>query len=189
MNPAIPRVAPYLETPRLVLRGFEMGDFESFCEKLRNPAVMAALGGAIDDRAVAWEKFVRGPGFWSLLGFGLWTVEEKGSNRYVGDVGFGVFERGIDPPLPNVPEAAWVLDEWAHGRGLGTEAVDAMLRWADRKLNFDRYTCIIPTDALRSVKLARKMGFRPVRRIQFKQRETDIFERPVSSVQSENRSA
>ena len=173
------RVAPNLETRRLVLRGFEMRDFDSFCEKLKNPVVMAALGGPIDDRAVAWEKFVRGPGFWSLLGFGLWTVEEKATKRYMGDVGFGVFERPFDPPMPAVPEAAWVLDEWAHGAGFGSEAVSAMLQWADDNLDFDRYTCIIPHDALPSIKLAENMGFAPVRTVQFKEQDTVVYERPA----------
>ncbi len=57
-------------------------------------------------------------GLWNLLGFGYWAVEEKASGRFVGDVGFGMFQREIVPSYGEAPEAGWVLAPWCHGQGL-----------------------------------------------------------------------
>lgn len=170
-------VAPRIETERLILREFRVEDFDAYCAIFANPDVAHFTGGAITDRSAAWEKFARGPGFWALFGYGLWIVEEKGSGRFAGNVGFGQFERGIEPPLPGVPEAAWVLDAWAHGKGFAHEAMSAALAWCDRHIGSDQ-VCIISTDNRASLKLADKLGFRETRRAPFKGEPTIVLERP-----------
>lgn len=171
-------IAPRLETERLLLREFRAADFETFVAMIADPVVTQHIGGPILDRAMAWEKFVRAPGFWALLSYGMWIVEEKASGRIAGNVGFGNFERAIDPPLPDVPEMAWVLDGWAHGQGFGVEAVSAAITWGDANLPATPYVCIIAPDNPASIRLAKKCGFVETRRSPFNGEETIVLERP-----------
>lgn len=175
----MPATAPRLDTERLILRQFRLADFEPFAAMLCNPLVARHIGGPVFDRATAWEKFVRAPGFWALLGHGMWIVEEKDSGRIAGNVGFGRFERDIDPPLPDVPEMAWVLDGWAHGQGIGSEAVGAVIDWGEANLAATRYVCIVAPGNAASLRLAQKNGFVETRRSPYKSEETVVLERVV----------
>jgi RimJ/RimL family protein N-acetyltransferase len=170
-------IAPRLETERLLLREFRLDDFEPFVAMLGDPVVTRHIGGLVVDRATAWDKFARAPGFWALLGYGMWIVEDKASGRFAGNVGFGRFERAIDPPLPEIPEMAWVLDEWAQGRGIGHEAVSAAIAWGDAHLTEPRYVCIIAPENAASLRLAGKKGFVETRRSPYKGEETVVLER------------
>ena len=172
-------IAPRIETERLILREFRRGDFDTFAKMCADPLVARFTGGVITDRSVAWEKFCRAPGFWSLLGYGLWIVEEKESGRYAGNLGFGNFERAIDPPLPDIPEGAWVLDRWAHGKGYAFEAMMAVLDWCDTVIGSGQ-CCIIAEENTASLKLADRLGFQEVRRVDFKGDPTIIFERTTA---------
>lgn len=172
-------IAPRIETERLVLREFRREDFDSFCAMITDPEVTQHMGGAMADRSLAWDKFARNAGFWFLLGYGLWIVEEKASGRIAGNLGFGAFERPIDPPLPDTPEGAWVFDGWAHGKGYASEALAAAFDWADAKLPNHGYCCIIDPENTPSLALAAKFGFKEVRRAQFKGDETIVLERPA----------
>lgn len=173
-----PFVAPRIETARLILRPFRRDDFNAFCAMLADPEIGRFIGGVVTDRSAAWEKFTRAPGFWALLGYGIWMVEEKSSGRIAGNVGFGDFQRAIEPPLPEVPEGAWVLDRWAHGKGYGSEALGAALDWGDNSLPNRGYCCIIDPTNAPSLALARKFGFVETRRADLKGEETVVLERP-----------
>lgn len=169
-------IAPRLETERLILREFRFEDFEPCLAMVANPRVAEHLGGPTLARDVAWDKFARNAGFWALFGYGLWVVEEKGTGRVAGNVGYGRFERGIG--LPDVPEGAWVLDEWAHGQGIGGEAMAAATTWADANLPDTGYVCIIAPENAPSLALAAKLGFAEFRREGYKGAETVVLERP-----------
>lgn len=173
-------IAPRIETERLILREFQREDFDAFASMVANPDVGEFIGGTVSDRAAAWEKFLRAPGFWALLGYGMWIAEEKESGRIAGNIGFGQFCRAMDPPLPDVPEAAWVLDSWAHGKGYAGEAMAAALGWADGHIETNGYVCIIAPENMPSRKLAEKLGFRETRRTPYKGDETIVLERPAA---------
>lgn len=173
-------IAPRLETDRLILREFRVVDFDTFVAMIADPVVTRHIGGPIADRAAAWDKFARAPGFWALLGYGIWMVEDRASGRIAGNVGFGRFERDIDPPLPDIPEMAWVLDSWAHGRGIGGEAVRAAMAWGDANLPDKGYVAIVAPDNSASLRLAGKCGFVETRRSPYRGEETVVLERPSS---------
>ena len=48
--------------------------------------VMTHLGG-VPPRAVAWRNFAGMAGSWSLLGFGMFSLIEKTTGRWLGRVG------------------------------------------------------------------------------------------------------
>jgi RimJ/RimL family protein N-acetyltransferase len=170
MNP------PILETERLILRGYKRSDFDSYHAQMRDPLVMHHLGGPIESRAIAWEKFLRGPGFWSLLGFGLWCMECKADGAHVGQIGFGDFQRDMDPPLPDLPEMAWLLGSAYFGQGYASEALDAVLKWGDYALA-QTFQCIISPENTASLKLAARHGFCEVRLTPYKGEPIVVLER------------
>jgi RimJ/RimL family protein N-acetyltransferase len=175
------RTAPRLETDRLVLREFRLEDFERSYEITADAAVHRHLGGA-PSRTVKWEKFLRSPTWWAWLGYGMWLAEERATGRVVGEIGFGEFERDIDPRLPDLPEMGWIFAAETHGRGLAGEALRAALAWGDAELGCG-FQCIVAEANAPSLRLADRHGFVEVRRAPFNGRADDpvvVLERPAA---------
>lgn len=150
-------VAPVIETARTILRPHTHADFEPFAKMWADPVVTEHFGRTFD-RGESWTRFLRSVGLWPILGFGYWAVEDRVSGAYLGLVGIADFERGI-PEIAGVPEAGWVLGAAAHGRGIATETVAAMMRWADGTIDAPRTCCIIDPSNTGSFNVADKMGY------------------------------
>ncbi len=119
--------------------------------------------GGIYDRQENWARILRYMGHWAAFGYGLFAVEEKQSGRYVGNVGFARFERGLGDDFDPSPEAAWMLAQWAEGRGYATEAMQAAIDWYEGRFGRERLVCIIDPANLASLRLAERLGFRVYR--------------------------
>ncbi len=173
LSPSTPR----LETERLVLRGHRLEDFAECSAMWGNAEVTRFIGGKPFPPDEVWTKVLRYVGHWALLGYGFWLLEEKGSGRFVGEVGFANFKRDIQPSLGEAPEAGWVLAPWAHGKGLATEAVRGALGWGAMHLASARTVCLIGPENLASIRVAEKCGYREFQRTTFKGQPTLLFER------------
>ena len=174
---AIPRI----ETERLILRGHRVEDFAACAAMWADPDVVRHISGRPFAPEETWSKLLRYVGHWSLLGYGYWAIEEKGSRRFVGEAGFADFKRGI-PALDGVPECGWVLAPWTHGRCLATEAVRAALAWADRHFGGNAHTaCIIAPEHAASIRVAEKCGYRESERATYKGGPTIVFRRPCAA--------
>lgn len=169
--------APPLETERLRLRAHTKDDLAACFAIWGDPDVTRFIGGKPSTREEAWNRIVRCAGLWPLLGYGFWAVEEKDSGRIVGDIGIMEAKRDIDPPFEGEPEAGWALSPSVHGRGYASEALAAMLGWADRHLDAARLVCIISPENSPSLKLAAKFGFRERARTTYHGADTIQFER------------
>ncbi len=172
-NPTV----PVLETERLTLRGHTLADFDECAAMWGDPLVTRHIGGRPSTEEEVWARVLRYAGLWALLGYGYWAVRERDSGRFVGDVGLADFRREVTPALGDAPEAGWVLAPWAHGRGFATEAVRAVLSWADANLAAPRTVCLIAPENAASIHVAEKCGFREVTRGTYKGEETIICER------------
>lgn len=159
--------APRMETDRLILRAFVRDDFEAFYTARTQPEVMRHITATPFSRGELWGKFLRGPGLWSLLGYGMWSIVRREDGKLIGEIGFADYQRDVAPPLPGPgdnpryptwPEAAWLLDSDAHGQGYAGEALAAALRWADAQLGVPLLCMIAPANAP-SLKLAARNGF------------------------------
>jgi RimJ/RimL family protein N-acetyltransferase len=175
-NTTTPTV-PVLETERLTLRGHTLADFDECAAMWGDPLVTRHIGGRPSTEEEVWARVLRYAGLWALLGYGYWAVRERDSGRFVGDVGLADFRREVTPALGDAPEAGWVLAPWAHGRGFATEAVRAVLSWADAHLAAPRTVCLINPENAASLHVAGKCGFREVTRGTYKGEETIICER------------
>jgi RimJ/RimL family protein N-acetyltransferase len=172
------QTAPALDTARLTLRGHTPADFDDCAAMWADPLVTRYIGGRPSTPEETWARVLRYAGLWALLGFGYWVVRERGSGRFVGEVGFADFRRDVTPPLGGAPEVGWALATWAHGQGFAMEAIRAALSWGDAHLAAARTVCMIDPGNEASVRVAEKCGFRELGRATYKGEDELLFERP-----------
>lgn len=168
---------PTIETERLILRGHTLEDFPSYARMWADPVVTRFIGGVPLAEEEAWAKFMRLAGHWALLGFGFWAIVEKASGKRVGEAGILDVKRDIVPSFHGVPEIGWGLDRSVHGKGYATEAVTAILSWAENRFGKVRMVCIIDSDNAPSLRVAARCGFKEVVRTTYKGDPTIILER------------
>lgn len=174
--------APLILTDRLRLSHPSAEDFEPFAAMWGDPAVTRFIGGQTRDRQDSWLTLLRQAGTWSVLGYGYWSVYRRGTDEYVGEVGFADYKRGIEPDLSGAPEAGWVLKPDYWGQGLASEALNAIHDWLDAERP-SRSTCIINPDHAASIRVAEKLRYRDIAVADYKGEPVLVLERKQSSEQ------
>lgn len=169
--------APLLETARLVLRAHDGNDLEAVYAMWSDPQVVRLITGKPSTHEECWVRILRYAGLWPTLGYGYWAVVDKESGRFIGDVGIADFRREMSPPLYAAPEAGWALIPAAQGKGFATEAMQAVLGWADRNLDAARVTCMLDESNAPSVNVARKCGFARYGNAEYKGQPSLLWER------------
>jgi RimJ/RimL family protein N-acetyltransferase len=177
ISPNLVVQVPVLETERLRLRGHRLEDFVPSAAMWGDPVVARYVGGKPLSEEETWTKLLRYVGHWSLLGFGYWVAEEKGTGNFVGEVGFANYERDIQPSLEGMPEAGWVLNSQAHGKGYATEAMRAVIAWGEGYFGSIRTACIIHPENVASIRVAVKCGYRELQSTSYKGHPAVIFVR------------
>lgn len=122
--PDLPEI-PELVTPRTRMRGHRRSDFEASARLWAEEEVVRYITGQPSNEADSWTRFLRYIGHWQVMGFGYWVVEDRASGRFLGEIGFADFKRGIAAELDGLVEIGWVLMPYAHGRGIAMECVAA----------------------------------------------------------------
>ena len=150
---------PRLETERLILRGPEASDLDASAAMWGDPDVGGYILGRASTRQESWFRLLRHLGHWAALGYGYWTVADRASGAFLGEVGLADWHRELDPSLDGEPEAGWVFAASAQGRGLATEAVRRALAWADDRLEGPSTACIVNPGHVASIRLARAVGY------------------------------
>ena len=150
--------APTLHTDRLTLRPHGIADYPACRALWADPQVVRHVGGVPLDAQTVWFRLLRYAGMWSLLGYGMWVIEDRATGAFLGESGLLSAERGL-PELEGVPEAGWVLGPQAWGRGVASEAMGAVVRWADAHLDAPSLRCIIAPDHGASIRVAEKLDF------------------------------
>lgn len=142
-----------VETERLVLRIPQIQDFDRFAELFADEEAARYIGGQLL-RAEAWRKFLQQPGAWAVQGFGMFSLIERASGRWLGEVG------PWHPEGWPGNEVGWILHRDAWGRGFASEAATAAIDWAFENLGWDSVIhCIAPQNTP-SQRLAQRMGSR-----------------------------
>ncbi len=174
------RSPPTIETDRLILRARRLGDFPAYAAMWADDRVVKYIGGKPLSEEAAWQKFARSVGLWTLCGFGPWTLEEKSSGRFVGDMGPAIYRREIDYDGTGRPEFGWTVVPDASGKGYATEGLGAAIEWTEKNVSGDTFFCIIEGGNLASLRVAEKVGFRPIRPVVYHGDEVLLLERPSS---------
>lgn len=149
--------APRITTDRLDLVPLALTHWEAYAAAWADPQLTTFIGGKPRSRSESWTKFTQAAGLWPLLGYGYWAFLDRADGRFLGNGGLAQFERGI-PELDGYPEAGWAFVPAAWGRGLATEAMAAILHWADGALGSE-VRCIIDPGNVASHRVAAKLGF------------------------------
>ena len=149
---------PIIETARLRLRPQRLSDKDAHIAMWADARVTRFIGGEPRAPDVSWGKFLSAAGLWPVMGFGYWVFADKASDRLIGMGGLSYFGRGI-AELEGVPEAGWAFDADHWGAGYATEAMAAVLNWADDRLDAAQIRCIIEPGHAGSERVAAKLGF------------------------------
>ncbi|MGA2399103.1 MAG: GNAT family N-acetyltransferase [Steroidobacteraceae bacterium] len=142
---------PVLETARLVLRPPRVEDLPGWAAFSADPETMRHLGGP-QCESLAWRAMATMAGCWALNGFGMFSVLERSSRRWVGRVG---------PWRPHGwpgNEVGWGILREFEGKGYAYEAASACIDWSFEVLGWDHVIHCIPEQNLRSIALAHRLG-------------------------------
>ena len=150
---------PTLTTERLSIVPMTMEHWEAYAAAWANPQMTEFIGGKPRTRTESWGKFLAASALWQHMGYGYWTFLDRETGEFLGNGGLSWFERGI-AGLEGVPEAGWAFVPAAWGKGLATEAISAVLKWADANIKAPEIRCIIDEENLASKRVAAKLGFR-----------------------------
>ena len=153
------RFAPRIETERLILRGFEAGDFDAYHATMQDAEVMRFLGAAALGREEATRRMSLFTGFWELQGRGMWGVQLKAGGPIIGHVGLFDLRRDMQPSIEGLPEMGWIFDRSVHGQGIAYEASKAALDWHDATFGVLEIAAIIAPENQASMRLAERLGF------------------------------
>jgi len=104
-----------LQTERLDMRPLCADDLEHYCALYADPDVMRFLG-PVRTREQTQERLGQMIDHWRKHGFGIWSLFEKSSGRFVGRCGFGHLHEMGDVEL------AYTIHREFWNRGLTTEA-------------------------------------------------------------------
>jgi RimJ/RimL family protein N-acetyltransferase len=168
-----------LETPRLILRRRTLADFPPYHAMWAEPAVTEHFVNFAATREANWQRFGRCEGLWALMGYGPFTVIEKSSGDFVGDIGPADYTRDIDPPLEGAIEFGWALASRHFGKGYATEALRAAMKRTDETLGRRRFVAIIAPRNTPSFAVAERCGFGHAGQVALGGRMTELYSREV----------
>jgi RimJ/RimL family protein N-acetyltransferase len=142
-----------IETPRLLLRPPRLADIDAWAEMMTDYETARFIGGTMP-RALTWRGLMTMIGSWHAHGFGMFSVIEKESGRWIGRLG---------PWMPEGwpgPEIGWAIvrDRW--GFGYAPEGAIAATNWAFDTLGWNRIIHSIAPTNEPSKQVARKLGSR-----------------------------
>lgn len=152
--------AEVLQTERLVLRRWRLGDACAYREMMTQPAVEATLVPGPSSLEQAGRDIAMLEGHWDLVGFSFMAVIEKSTRRLVGRVGPWM-------PLgwPGL-EVGWTIHPARWRRGYAAEAARGAGRWIlERRPELDRLIHVIAPSNTASQGVAGKMGARNTGRV------------------------
>lgn len=151
-----------IETDRLILRKFVLGDVSDVLALSRDDSVRQFIGNLPISIEEAWRRILQYVGHWAAFGYGSLAVVEKSSGCIVGEVSAGHYARGIHIDLENLPEISWLIAKNWQGKGYAKEGVLALLDWLSAECDQHICACLIETSNNPSMNLAQKLRFNKV---------------------------
>lgn len=150
---------PEIETRRLVLRAFHMGDAEDVFAYASNPNVLRYTTGKTPSELAETEAFVRG-----LVnkpsGAFAWAIRLKNRSCVIGAVEFGM-------PDGTTGAVDYALAEEYWNKGIMTEAIRAVLAWVFRTHpRLQRVCASAMTINAASIRVMKKCGLEFQKKVQ-----------------------
>ena len=160
-----------LETARLRLRLWRDDDLAHLARMMDDERFRRYLGPRSDPQ----EQLDRIRAHWDEHGFGQFAVEERDAGRFAGRSGISYHRL-----WPDDPEVGWGIDPELWGRGYATEAGAASVAHALGALGFPRVVSIIHPENTASIRVAEKIGERPLATVPWDDRGIDLVVYEVS---------
>jgi RimJ/RimL family protein N-acetyltransferase len=163
-----------------------MDDAPSASEYLTDPEVMRFIGGDIVPRGDVPNVIQKWLDRWENDELGHFVVERRADSRFVGRVGFVVWdtrvwrhttfaEAGVHAQL----ELGWALVRAHWGHGFATEAARAARDWVYRERRNERLISLISPKNLASQRVAKRLGARPSGMVTlFDSGDAEVWEHP-----------
>ncbi|MFD6680011.1 GNAT family N-acetyltransferase [Micromonospora parva] len=149
--------ATSLETPRLLLRPFLRDDLDGFAAINAQPEVMRYIhDGNTLDRAATEKRLAVYQRHWDEHGFGLYAVQIKETGELAGFTGLAV--PTFLPEIMPAVEIGWRLGRTHWGRGLATEAAQAVVARTRAELDLRRLVSIHVVGNEASARVMVKLG-------------------------------
>ncbi|HEX4481764.1 MAG TPA: GNAT family N-acetyltransferase [Rudaea sp.] len=147
---------PVIQTERLMLRLPVRADFDRYADMHADAETARHIGGAMQ-RAAAWRKFLQMPGAWAMQGYAMFSVVEKSSGKWIGQVG------PWQPEGWPGTEVGWAFHRDAWGNGYAREGAIATIDWAFANLGWTEVIHSISPENTPSQALAKRLGSRILR--------------------------
>jgi len=144
---------PTISTERLVLRLPKIDDFDAYAQMQADEEAARHIGGVLT-RSEAWRKFLQMPGAWAIQGFAMFSVLDKSSGEWLGQLG------PWQPEGWPGTEVGWAFKRSAWGKGFATEAALAAIDWTFENLGWSEVIHSISPENKASQALARRLGSR-----------------------------
>jgi len=155
MNEGIFESFPELNTQRLVLRRITQEDDKSLLEVLSDEETCEYLThNAINDMANIQRMIAGMQRFFDEKQRIRWGIAQKTDNVLIGHCGFFDIDR-----FNSCAEISYCLKRGTWGRGIMTEALDAMLRFGFEDYGFNRIIAKVIKGNAGSIKVLQKLGF------------------------------
>lgn len=150
---------PTIETERLVLRRWRASDLEPFAALNADSKVMEYFPYPLEPgRSDAFAEHIEA--HFDTHGFGLWAVEVKGGEPFIGFVGIRSLSKEPDLPFEAEAEVGWRLAYSAWGRGYAPEAARASLEFGFCECELGEVVSFTTVANERSQRVMQKIGMR-----------------------------
>ncbi|MCM2502075.1 GNAT family N-acetyltransferase [Aureimonas altamirensis] len=166
-----------IETERLILSPPRIEDFEDSLAMHQAETMALYTGGKLLGREDVWKKLLQRIGHWSAYGYGVFTARAKRDGSFIGEVGLAHFCRGFGKSFEASPEAAWMINPNAHGRGYAREAAECAHRWMAAEHAMSRSVCIIHPDNTASLRVSEALGYERIGEVSYRDARPLMFER------------
>ena len=142
-----------LKTERLILREYTSNDFDALYKLLSDPITMKHYLKPYDEngtrRWLAWSL-----DNYQKYGFGLWAIELKETNEFIGDCGITI--QNIDGEL--LPEIGYHVYKDFQRKGYGKEVALAVRDWVFNNTKYDEVYSYMTSSNVASYSLAKSLG-------------------------------
>lgn len=147
-----------IETERLLLREYTIGDFDALYEIMSDSETMQHYPAPFDaEKTGNWIS--RNLENYEKYGFGLWAVVLKETNEFIGDCGITI--QNIDGDM--LPEIGYHIHKNYWRQGFAKEAARAVLDWVFENTHYDAIYSYMKYTNTASCSTAASIGMRKIK--------------------------
>lgn len=157
-----------IETNRLIIRNWTIEDVQDYYAIVSDPDVMKFIGNgkpqSYEEAELYVKKCIKSA---AEIGWSRFAVVDKETNELMGFCGFAHYNNELD--------FGWRYAKKFWGRGFGTEAAKAVLKFGIKKFKFSRIVCISYPENRGSIRIIEKIGMKFEKEINLNQRKVKQY--------------